>query len=82
MVGAVVAGPVGAAAGLAVQGILGKGLNRVVVQRYHIGGTWDKPIVTKGATETVPAAAGSSQAPASAASVAPAPPSTAQPAHP
>ncbi|HET7663144.1 MAG TPA: YhdP family protein [Rhodanobacteraceae bacterium] len=43
IVGAVVAGPVGAAAGLAVQGLLGKGLNRAASARYHITGSWDKP---------------------------------------
>ncbi|HTC28144.1 YhdP family protein [Dyella sp.] len=77
MVGAVVAGPVGAAAGFAVQGILGKGLNHVAVQRYSIGGTWDKPVMTKGATETVtaPAAASSAAQPATASSV-PAPAAT------
>ncbi|MGH8157568.1 MAG: YhdP family protein [Rhodanobacter sp.] len=45
-VGAVVGGPVGAAAGLAVQGLLGKGLNHVAIRRYHITGTWDKPVMT------------------------------------
>lgn len=77
MVGAVVAGPVGAAAGLAVQGILGKGLNHVAVQRYHIGGTWDKPVMTKVATEkeVAPAATSSSPRPATASS-APAPATT------
>ncbi|HET7662896.1 MAG TPA: YhdP family protein [Rhodanobacteraceae bacterium] len=43
IVGAVVAGPVGAAAGLAVQGLLGKGINRAASARYHITGSWDKP---------------------------------------
>jgi uncharacterized protein (TIGR02099 family) len=46
VVGALAAGPVGAAAGLAVQGLLGKGLNRVASFRYHITGPWDKPVIT------------------------------------
>lgn len=70
LVGAVVGGPVGAAAGFAVQGVLGKGLSHMIVQRYHIGGSWDKPVITSGKAEPVPAS--SALAPASAASVAPA----------
>lgn len=46
VVGAVVAGPVGAAAGFAVQGLLGKGLNRAASARYRITGSWDKPVFT------------------------------------
>lgn len=46
IVGAVVAGPVGAAAGWAVQGLLGKGINRAASARYHITGPWDKPRIT------------------------------------
>ena len=46
LVGAVVGGPVGAAAGLAVQGLLGKGLNHAAVKRYHVTGSWDKPVMT------------------------------------
>ena len=46
VVGAVVAGPLGAAAGLAVQGLLGKGLNRAAGARYRITGSWDKPVMT------------------------------------
>ena len=45
LVGAVVAGPIGAAAGFAVQGLLGRGLNRAVGKRYQITGTWDKPVM-------------------------------------
>ena len=45
-VGAVVGGPVGAAAGLAVQGLLGKGLNHVAIRRYRVTGSWDKPVMT------------------------------------
>lgn len=46
VVGAVVAGPVGAAAGLAVQGLLGKGLNKAASARYAITGSWDDPKIT------------------------------------
>ena len=45
LVGAVVAGPIGAAAGFAVQGLLGRGLNRAAGKRYQITGTWDKPVM-------------------------------------
>jgi len=41
----VVAGPIGAAAGFAVQGLLGRGLNRAAGKRYQITGTWDKPVM-------------------------------------
>ncbi len=43
LVGAVAGGPVGAAAGLVVQGLLGKQLGRAAQSRYHVGGTWEKP---------------------------------------
>ncbi|HXP01397.1 MAG TPA: YhdP family protein [Luteibacter sp.] len=46
VVGALAGGPVGAAAGLAVQGILGKGLNQAARKRYQVTGSWDKPIFT------------------------------------
>lgn len=46
VLGAVVGGPVGAAAGLAVQGLLGKGLNKTAGARYHVTGSWDKPVMT------------------------------------
>ena len=70
LVGAVVGGPIGAAAGFAVQGLLGKGLNQAASARYKITGTWDKPVMTliekHGATAPLlnqaaglPAAAGS-----------------------
>lgn len=70
VVGAVVAGPIGVAAGLAVQGVLGKGLNHVAVQRYRITGSWDKPVFTSGGApaQASPAAASSSAQPAPAAS--------------
>lgn len=46
IVGAVVGGPLGAAAGFAVQGLLGRGLNKAVGARYKITGKWDKPVMT------------------------------------
>ncbi|WEN16433.1 YhdP family protein [Rhodanobacter sp. AS-Z3] len=46
LVGAVVGGPIGAAAGFAVQGILGKGLNQAASARYQITGSWENPVIT------------------------------------
>jgi uncharacterized protein (TIGR02099 family) len=46
LVGAVVGGPIGAAAGFAVQGLLGKGLNKAASARYRVTGSWDKPVMT------------------------------------
>lgn len=46
VVGAVVGGPIGVAAGLAVQGILGKGLNKTASARYSVTGPWSKPVMT------------------------------------
>ncbi|MDQ6647018.1 MAG: TIGR02099 family protein [Pseudomonadota bacterium] len=46
LVGAVVGGPIGAAAGFAVQGLLGKGLNKAASARYRITGSWGKPVMT------------------------------------
>jgi uncharacterized protein YhdP len=46
LVGAVVGGPIGAAAGFAVQGLLGKGLNKTASARYKVTGSWDKPVMT------------------------------------
>ncbi|MEO6798388.1 MAG: YhdP family protein [Rhodanobacter sp.] len=46
VVGAVVGGPIGAAAGFAVQGLLGKGLNKAASARYRITGSWDDPTLT------------------------------------
>ena len=60
LVGAVVGGPIGAAAGFAVQGLLGKGLNKAASARYRITGSWDKPVMTlveKHAAESAPAPA-------------------------
>lgn len=46
VVGALAGGPVGAAAGFAVQKLLGGGLNRAASLRYHVGGSWAKPKIT------------------------------------
>jgi uncharacterized protein (TIGR02099 family) len=54
IVGAVVGGPIGAAAGFAVQGLLGHGLNRAAGARYHITGKWEKPVMTLIEKHTVP----------------------------
>lgn len=72
IVGAVVAGPIGAAAGFAVQGVLGRGLSHMAVQRLRITGSWDKPVISSG--DAAPAAASSAPAPAASA---PAPASSA-----
>ncbi len=57
IVGAVVAGPIGAAAGFVAQGLLGRGINRVASARYHIGGSWDKPDISLVGKKSLPAAA-------------------------
>ena len=81
LVGAVVGGPIGAAAGFAFQGLLGKGLNKAASARYRITGSWDKPVMTLlekhvpklpvvlPLEPTLPASAGSTQMPAGASSV-------------
>lgn len=74
VVGAMVGGPVGAAAGLAVQGLLGRGLNHAAMRRYRVTGSWAKPVMTLVEKRTlpvppaVPAPSGSAR-PAQAASV-------------
>ncbi|KGI78363.1 hypothetical protein LF63_0105000 [Oleiagrimonas soli] len=72
VVGALAGGPVGAAAGLAVQGLLGRGLNKAASARYSLTGSWDHPKITlleknvpsPEAVTSPPAPAGSTQAPA------------------
>ncbi|MDE1893997.1 MAG: TIGR02099 family protein [Xanthomonadaceae bacterium] len=81
LVGAVVGGPIGAAAGLAMQGLLGGGLNMAASARYRITGSWDAPVITliekRGDVAPPPppllgpAAAGSAVSPAAASSVKP-----------
>lgn len=74
VVGAVVGGPLGAAAGFAVQGLLGKGLNKAASARYRITGSWDDPKMTlvEKHDVAVPPSLLLVPAPASSASVAPA----------
>jgi uncharacterized protein (TIGR02099 family) len=55
IVGAVVGGPIGAAAGIAMQGLLGKGINRAAGARYHVSGSWDKPMMTLIEKHEIPA---------------------------
>ncbi len=89
VVGAVIGGPVGAAAGLVVQGLIGRGINKAAGNAYRVSGSWDKPkivpvgtIPAPAATPALPAAAASS-VPAPAATVAlPAPTETGAPARP
>ncbi|WHZ18920.1 MAG: hypothetical protein OJF55_001069 [Rhodanobacteraceae bacterium] len=76
VVGAVIGGPVGAAAGLVVQGLIGKGLNKAAGSIYRVTGSWDKPKIVTVASAPAPAAA-SSVAPAA---TAPSPASTSMPA--
>jgi uncharacterized protein YhdP len=64
VVGAVIGGPVGAAAGLVVQGLIGKGLNKAAGSIYRVTGTWDKPKIETVASVPLPASGASSAAPA------------------
>ena len=43
VVGALAGGPVGAAAGLVMQTLLGKSINRAARSRYRVTGSWEKP---------------------------------------
>jgi uncharacterized protein (TIGR02099 family) len=43
IVGAAIGGPVGAAAGLVVQGLLGNSINHAADNTYLVTGSWDKP---------------------------------------
>jgi uncharacterized protein (TIGR02099 family) len=47
VIGAVAGGPIGAAAGLAAQAVLGKGLQKGITLKYRITGPWAKPDVQK-----------------------------------
>jgi uncharacterized protein YhdP len=47
IVGALAAGPVGAAAGLVMQGILNKPIGKAIARRYTVTGSWDKPTITQ-----------------------------------
>lgn len=73
VVGAIAGGPVGAAAGLAVQGLLGRGLNRVASARYRITGSWEHPVIKLVEKKTIklkPKPASPADAPARAGSAA------------
>lgn len=54
IVGALAAGPVGAAAGLVLQGVLGKPIGKAMGSRYRVSGTWEKPEITLIANENPP----------------------------
>ena len=45
IIGALAAGPAGAAAGLALQGLLHKPLAEATQVRYSITGSWDDPLI-------------------------------------
>ncbi|MES2403666.1 MAG: YhdP family protein [Pseudomonadota bacterium] len=86
VVGAVIGGPVGAAAGLVVQGLIGKGINKAAGSIYRVTGSWDKPKIETVASAPVPAAStgatpsssASTALPAASGSTAPALPASAQ----
>ncbi|WP_291212452.1 YhdP family protein [Dokdonella sp.] len=57
VVGALAAGPVGAAAGLVAQGLLNKPIGQAVKRQYSVTGSWDKPEftpITASATDRKP----------------------------
>ena len=45
VVGALAGGPVGAAAGIVVQTLIGKKLNHAARSRYRVTGSWEKPVI-------------------------------------
>jgi uncharacterized protein YhdP len=55
VVGALAGGPVGAAAGLVVQTLIGKKINRAARSRYKVTGSWEKPQIALIGREKVPA---------------------------
>jgi uncharacterized protein YhdP len=52
IVGALAAGPVGAAAGLVLQGVLGRPMGKALGSRYQVTGSWEKPQITLIAKES------------------------------
>ncbi|HEU0276758.1 MAG TPA: YhdP family protein [Rhodanobacteraceae bacterium] len=67
VVGAVIGGPVGAAAGLVVQGLVGRGINRAAGNAYRVTGSWDKPTIANADSaplRAAPAGAASTAGPA------------------
>lgn len=51
--GALVGGPVGAAAGVVLQKVFNKAINDVTRVRYSVTGSWEKPVITEISKETV-----------------------------
>ena len=51
--GALVGGPVGAAAGALLQGIFKNQINQATRVRYSVTGSWEKPTITEISKETV-----------------------------
>ena len=51
--GALIAGPVGAAAGALIQGVFNKQINSVARAEYKVSGSWDNPKITVIKKETV-----------------------------
>lgn len=47
IVGALAAGPVGAAAGFVMQSLLNKPIGKAVARRYKVSGSWEKPQITQ-----------------------------------
>lgn len=45
VVGALAGGPVGAAAGIVVQTLIGKKINKAARSRYRVTGSWEKPVI-------------------------------------
>jgi uncharacterized protein (TIGR02099 family) len=54
VVGALAGGPVGAAAGLVVQTLIGKSINRAARSHYRVTGSWEKPQIALIGREKVP----------------------------
>jgi uncharacterized protein (TIGR02099 family) len=77
VVGAVVGGPIGAAAGFAVQTVLGRGINHAATQRYRVTGSWDKPVITSADSASASPASSSSSAQPAPDALAPTPASSA-----
>ncbi|MGB8377113.1 MAG: YhdP family protein [Rhodanobacteraceae bacterium] len=46
VVGAIAGGPVGAAAGIVIQSLLSKPIGQATQSRYHVTGSWEKPVIT------------------------------------
>ncbi|MGH8216289.1 MAG: YhdP family protein [Rhodanobacteraceae bacterium] len=70
VVGAVIGGPVGAAAGLVVQGLIGKGINKAAGSIYRVTGSWDEPKITTVKEAELPPATSSAPPPSASAAVA------------